>query len=61
MGDIPALSAAFGSFHVKSSSMSLVIVLVTILVLPFSLTLTFICYGTLTVSIFRVRSYRDQR
>src|SRR5258708_1284579 len=43
MEDIPALSAAFGSFHVKSSSMSLVIVLVTILVLPFSLTLTFIC------------------
>src|SRR5258708_6686243 len=43
MEDIPALAEAFGSFHVKSSYMSLVIVLVTILVLSFSLTLTFIC------------------
>src|SRR5260370_12536891 len=61
MGDILALSAAFGSFQVKSSSTSLVIVFVTIRVLPFRLTGTLICSGTLIVSIFRVRAYSDQR
>src|SRR5258708_18416946 len=58
---MPTLSAAAGSFHVKSSSTSFVVVFETILVLPFRLTLTFICSGTLSGSIFRLRSYSDQR
>src|SRR6266700_4238070 len=53
--------AAFGSFHVKSSSTSLMIVLVTVRVLPFFLTVTLMRSGTLIVSSFGARSYSDQR
>src|SRR6266540_2627199 len=61
MSGMPALCAAFESFHVKSSVTNLVTVLVTVLVLPFRLTFTFLFSDTLTVSIFGVRSYSDQR
>src|SRR6266550_9163685 len=61
MSDMPAFSAAFGSFHVKSSSTSFVIVLMTVRILPFFLTVAFICSGTLMVSTFGVRWYTDQR
>src|SRR5437667_370606 len=53
--------AAFGSFHVKSSSTSLMIVLVTVRVLPLFLTVTLMRSGTLIVSSFGARSYSDQR
>src|SRR5216683_2243589 len=52
---MPAFCAAFGSFHVKSSSTSFIIVLMTIRVLPFFLTVTFIRSGTLMVSTFGAR------
>src|SRR6516165_8326564 len=58
---MPAFCAAFGSFHPKSSVMYFVRVLTTVRVLPFFLTFTLICSSTLTVSIFGVRSYSDQR
>src|SRR6516164_11424080 len=58
---MPAFCAAFGSFHPKSSVMYFVRVLTTVRVLPFFLTLTLIRSSTLTVSIFGVRSYSDQR
>src|SRR5215831_11340286 len=61
MSDMPALSAAFGSFHAKSSSTSLVTVLVTVRVLFFFLTVTFICSGTPMVSTLGVRWYAAQR
>src|SRR6266480_2482616 len=61
MSDMPAFSAAFGSFHVKSSSTSFIIVLKTVRVLPFFLTVTFICSDTLMVSTFGARWYTDQR
>src|SRR6266699_6059437 len=61
MSDMPAFSAAFGSFHVKSSSTSFIIVLMTVRVLPFFLTVTFIGFGTLMVSTFGARWYTDQR
>src|ERR671922_3006667 len=61
MSDMPAFCAAFGSFHVKSSSTSFVIVLMTVRVLPFFLTVTFIRCGTLMVSTFGARWYTDQR
>src|SRR6266516_902531 len=53
--------AAFGSFHVKSSSTSLMIVLVTVRVLPFFLTFTLMRSGTLIVSSFGTLSYSDPR
>src|SRR5512132_1870025 len=58
---MPAFCAAFGSFHPKSSVMYFVRVLTTVRVLPFFLTFTLIRSSTLTVSIFGVRSYSDQR
>src|SRR5260370_38254525 len=58
---MPAFCAAFGSFHVKSSSTSLITVLVTVRVLPFFLTVTFVRSGTLMVSTFGARWYTDQR
>src|SRR5499427_1751507 len=58
---MPAFCAAFGSFHPKSSVTYFVRVLTTVRVLPFFLTFTLICSSTLTVSIFGVRSYSDQR
>src|SRR5262249_31627687 len=56
--DMPAFSAASGSFHVKSSFTSFVTVLVTVRVLPFFLTVVLI---TLMVSTLGARSYTDQR
>src|SRR5437764_1071679 len=53
--------AAFRSFHVKSSSTSFMMVLTTVRVLPFFLTVTFMCSGTLMVSTFGARWYADQR
>src|SRR5271167_722207 len=61
MSDMPALCAALGSFHVKSSSTSLAMFLVMVRVLPFFLTVTFTCSDTLMVSSFGVRWYTDQR
>src|SRR5215471_4412251 len=61
MSDKPALSAAFASFHVKSSSTSLVTVLVTVRVLPFFLTVTLTCSGTPMVSTLGARWYATQR
>src|SRR5215813_11040845 len=58
---MPAFSAAFGSFHPKSSVTYFVRVLTTVRVLPLFLTFTLICSSTLTVSTFGVRSYSDQR
>src|ERR1700738_818019 len=58
---MPAFSAAFGSFHVKSSSTSFVKLLVTVRVLPFFLTVTFLCSCTLMVSSLGVRWYTDHR
>src|SRR5207249_115315 len=58
---MPAFSAAFGSFHVKSSSTSLIIVLMTVRVFPLRLTVTFLRSGTLMVSSFGARWYTDQR
>src|SRR3954452_10800805 len=54
---MPAFFAAFGSFHVKSSSTSLVKLLVTVTVLPFFLTVTFLRSCTLMLSSLGVRSY----
>src|SRR5215213_4537263 len=56
-----ALSAAFGSFHVKSATTYFVMVFVTVRVLPFFLTVAVIRSDTLSVSTFSVRSYSDQR
>src|ERR1700741_3438857 len=56
-----AFSAAFESFHAKSSVMYLTRVLTTVRVLPLFLTFTLIRSSTLTVSTFGVRSYSDQR
>src|SRR5271163_3446137 len=61
INDMPAFSAAFGSFHVKSSSTSFVYSLMTARGLPFFLTITFLCSTTLTVSSLSVRWYTDQR
>src|SRR6516165_1173696 len=62
---MPAFRAAFGSFHPKSSVTYFVRVLTTVrvlpLFLPLFLTFTLIRSSTLTVSIFGVRSYSDQR
>src|SRR5215472_9606582 len=58
---MPALCAAFGSFHPKSSVMYFVKVLTTVRVLPLFLTFSLIRSSTLTVSTFGVRSYSDQR
>src|SRR6516225_12419892 len=58
---MPTLSAALGSFQVKSSSTSLVTVLTTVRVLPFFLTVTFFFSGTLMVSSLGVRWYADHR
>ncbi len=58
---MPAFCAAFGSFHVKSSSTSFIIALMTVRVLPFFLTVTVICAGTLMVSTFGARWYTAQR
>src|SRR5262249_13401840 len=58
---MPAFSAAFGSFHPKSSVTYFVRVLTTVCVLPLFLTFPLICSSTLTVSTFGVRSYSDQR
>src|SRR5215469_6190088 len=58
---MPALCAAFGSFHPKSSVTYFVRVLTTVCVLSFFLTFTLIRSSTLTVSTFGVRSYSDQR
>src|SRR5438552_531037 len=58
---MPALSAAFGSFHVKSWSTSLVELLTTVRVLPFFLTVTFLRSTTVLVSTFTVRSYTAHR
>src|SRR6516165_2049779 len=58
---MPAFCAAFGSFHPKSSVTYFVRVLTTVCVLSFFLTFALICSSTLTVSIFGVRSYSDQR
>src|SRR6516162_3017245 len=58
---MPAFCAAFGSFHPKSSVTYFVRVLTTVRVLPFFLTFTLLRSSTLTVSIFGVRSYSDQR
>src|SRR5258707_13672061 len=59
--DVPAFSAACGSFHVKSSFTSFVTVFVTVRLLPFFLTVVLICSCTLMVSTFGARSYTDQR
>src|SRR6202011_4501386 len=61
MSDTPVFCAAFGSFHVKSSSTSFIIALMTVRILPFFLTVTFILSGTLMVSTFGARWYADQR
>src|SRR5437763_3176302 len=58
---MPTFCAAFGSFHVKSSSTSFVIFLRTVRVLPFFLTVTLMRDGTLIVSIFRARWYAAHR
>src|SRR5215469_1288596 len=62
---MPAFRAAIGSFHAKSSVMYLTRVLTTVrtfsLFLTFTLTFTLTRSSTLTVSIFGVRSYSDQR
>src|SRR6202022_317724 len=58
---MPAFSAAFGSFHVKPSSTSLVKLLVTVTVLLFCLTVTFLRSCTLMVSTLGVRWYTDHR
>src|SRR5260370_39566868 len=59
--DMPAFSAACGSFHVKSSFTTFVTVFVTVRLLPFFLTVVLICSSTLMVSTFGARSYTDQR
>src|SRR5690348_15637835 len=59
--DMPAFSAASGSFQVKSSFTSLVMVFVTVRLLPFFSTVTLIRSSTLIVSTFGARSYTDQR
>src|SRR5262249_52327793 len=59
--DMPAFSAASGSFHVKSSFTSFVTVFVTVRLLPFFLTVVLICSSTLMVSTFGARPYTDQR
>src|SRR5262249_35457854 len=61
MSDMPLRSAAAGSFQVKLSVTYVVSVRVTVRVFPFFLTVTLLCFGILTVSIFGVRSYSDQR
>src|SRR6516165_9307972 len=58
---MPALCAAFGSFHPKSSVTYFVRVLTTVRVLPLLLTFTLIRSSALMVSTFGVRSYSDQR
>src|ERR1700730_2487488 len=58
---MPAFSAAFGSFHAKFSSTSLVEVLVTVTILPFRLTVTFLCSSTLMLSSLGVRWYSAHR
>src|SRR5262245_43618278 len=59
--DMPAFSAASGSFHVKSSFTNLVTVFVTVRLLPSFSTFTLIRSSTLIVSTFDARSYTDQR
>src|SRR5271156_3338084 len=59
--DMLDLSAAFGSFHVKSSSTSFVNSLMTDCGLPFILTVTFRRSTSLTVSCLSVRWYTDHR
>src|SRR6516164_5166583 len=61
INDMPALSAAFGSFHVKSSSRSFVNSWITVRGLPLILTITFFRSTTLTVSCLGVRWYTDHR
>src|SRR5678815_4254459 len=58
---MPAFCAAIGSFQPKSWVMYFVRVLTTVRVLPLFLTFTLMRSSTLTVSIFGVRSYSDQR
>src|SRR5262245_18276125 len=58
---MPAFCAAIGSFHAKSCVTYFVRVLTTVRVLPLILTFSLTRSSTLTVSIFGVRSYSDQR
>src|SRR5271155_3222813 len=59
--DMLDFSAAFGSFHVKSSSTSFVNSLMTVCGLPFILTVTFRRSTILTVSCLSVRWYTDHK
>src|SRR6476659_660862 len=61
INDMPAFSAAFGSFHVKSLSTSLVNSLTTVCGLPSVLTMTFVRSTTLVVSSLGARWYTDHR
>src|SRR6476620_10930013 len=61
INDMPAFSAAFGSFQAKSSSTSLVISLTTVCGLPSVLTITFVRSTTLVVSSLGARWYTDHR
>src|SRR5262245_41318734 len=59
--DMPAFSAASGSFHVTFSFTNFVTVFVTVRLLPFFLTVVLIFSSTLMVSTLGARSYTDQR
>src|ERR1700730_3669353 len=61
INDMPTFSAALGSFHVKSSSTSVVNSLMTVRDLPSTFTVTFRCSTTLIVSCLGARWYTDQR
>src|SRR6516225_10075090 len=61
INDMPAFSAAFGSFQVKSLSTSLVNSLTTVCGLPSVLTITFVRSTTLVVSSLGARWYTDHR
>src|SRR5215831_19831444 len=61
INDMPAFSAAFGSFQAKSLSTSLVNSLTTVCGLPSVLTITFVRSTTLVVSSLGARWYTDHR
>src|SRR3984957_12903809 len=61
INDMPAFSAAFGSFQAKSLSTSLVNSLTTVCGLPSVLTITFVRSTTLVVSSLGARWYTDHK
>src|SRR5215813_4338979 len=61
INDMPAFSAALGSFHVKSSSTSVVNSLTMVRGLPSTLIVTFLRSTILTVSCLGARWYIDHK